>query len=251
MNLSGNTALITGGATGIGLALAEAFLAAGSEVVICGRRESRLLEAQQRRPSLHVRTCDVANPEDCKALAHWTAENFKSLNLLVNNAGIQRDIDFAQGADELLSGQSEIRINLEAPILLSGLFVPQLIGKPQAAIVNVTSGLGFVPAARMPVYSATKAAMHAFSMALRHQLKRVGIQVIEIVPPAVDTELNPEGRAQRGNFRAGLDAQTFVAAAMKDLARGADEIGYGTSASMLNASRAELDAAFERMNSRW
>ena len=203
MNLSGNTALITGGATGIGLALAEALLAAGSEVVICGRRESRLLEAQQRRPSLRVRTCDVANPEERKTLAHWTAENFKSLNLLVNNAGIQRDIDFAQGADELLSGQSEIRINLEAPILLSGLFVPQLIGKPQAAIVNVTSGLGFVPAARMPVYSATKAAMHAFSMALRHQLKRVGIQVIEIVPPAVDTELNPEGRARRGNFRGG------------------------------------------------
>lgn len=78
-------------------------------------------------------------------------------------------------------------------------------------------------------------------------LKRVGIQVIEIVPPAVDTEFNPEGRAQRGNFRAGLDAQTFVAAAMKNLARDADEIGYGTSASMLNASRAELDAAFERM----
>ena len=176
---SGNTALITGVATGIGLALAEAFLAAGSEVVICGRRESRLLEAQQRRPSLHVRTCDLANPEECKALAHWTARNFKSVNLLINNAGIQRDIDFVQGADELLSGQSEIRINLEAAILLSGLFVPQLIGKTQAAIVNVTSGLGFVPAARMPVYSATKAAMHAFSMALRHQLKPVGIQVLE------------------------------------------------------------------------
>jgi uncharacterized oxidoreductase len=251
MNLAGNTALVTGGATGIGLALAEAFLAAGSEVVICGRRESRLLEAQRRRPGLHVRACDVANPEECKALAQWTAENFKNLNLLVNNAGIQRDIDFTQGADELLSGQSEIRINLEAPILLSGLFVPQLIGKPQAAIVNVSSGLGFVPAARMPVYSTTKAAMHAFSMALRHQLKRVGIRVIEIVPPAVDTELNPEGRAQRGNFKAGLDAGTFVAATMKELARGADEIGYGTSAAMLNASRAELDAAFERMNNRW
>ena len=251
MRLAGNTALITGGATGIGLALAEGFLAAGSEVVICGRRESRLLEAQRRRPGLHARTCDVANPADCKALAQWAAEKFKSLNLFVNNAGIQRDIDFTRGADEFLSGQSEIRINLQAPILLSGLFVPQLIGKPQAAIVNVTSGLGFAPAARMPVYSATKAAMHAFSMALRHQLKRVGIRVIEIVPPAVDTELNPEGRAQRGNFRAGLDAGTFVAAAMKELARGADEIGYGTGASMLNASRAELDAAFERMNSRW
>lgn len=106
MKLAGNTTLITGGATGIGLALAEAFLAAGSEVVICGRRESRLLEAQRRRPCLHVRTCDVANPDERKALAQGTAENFESLNLLVNNAGIQRNIDFAQCADEFLSSKA-------------------------------------------------------------------------------------------------------------------------------------------------
>ena len=251
MNLAGNTALITGGASGIGLALAAAFLAAGTEVVVCGRREDRLMEAQRRHPGLHVRPFDVSDPDGCKALARWTAEAFPGLNLLINNAGIQRDIDFTAGADPYLSGESEIKINLEAPILLSGLFVPQLRGKPQAAIVNVTSGLGFVPAARMPVYSATKAGLHAFSMALRRQLKPVGIQVIEIVPPAVDTKLNPEGRAARGHFRAGLDADTFVAAVMERLAADADEIAYGFSAGMVNASRAELDAAFERMNGRW
>ena len=157
MKLSGNTVLITGGATGIGLAMAEAFLQAGSEVIICGRRQGRLLDAQNRHPALHVTTCDVANPLDCRLLAEWVSANFKNFNVLVNNAGVQRDIDLTKGVDAFLSGESEIRINLEGPIVLSGLFIPLLAGKNDPAIVNVSSALGFVPAARMPVYSATKA----------------------------------------------------------------------------------------------
>jgi uncharacterized oxidoreductase len=251
MKLSGNTVLITGGATGIGFAMAEAFMKAGSEVIICGRRERRLLEVQKKHPELHVRTCDVANASDCKALAQWVGANFKSLNVLVNNAGVQRDIDFTKGIDAFLTGESEIRINLEAPIVLSGLFIPQLVGKIEPAIVNVSSGLGFVPAARMPVYSATKAGLHAFTMALRHQLSKLGIKVFEVVPPAVDTELNPEGRAQRGNFKADLKPEEFTAAVMKGLEADVLEIGYGMSAGMLKASRADLNKSFQEMNSRW
>jgi len=131
-------------------------------------------------------------------LLKWIAANFSALNILINNAGVQRDIDFTKGIAEYLAGENEIKINLEAPIILSGLFIPSLTGKKEAAIINVSSGLGFVPAARMPVYSATKAGLHAFSMALRHQLLKSGIKVFEVVPPAVDTELNPEGRAKRG-----------------------------------------------------
>jgi uncharacterized oxidoreductase len=251
MKLSGNTVLITGGATGIGFAMAEAFLKAGSEVVICGRREARLLEAQKKHPALHTRTCDVASTSDCRALAQWAGAAFKELNILVNNAGVQRDIDLTKGVDMFLGGESEIRINLEAPIVLSALFVPLLVGKSNPAIINVSSGLGFIPAARMPVYSATKAGVHAFSMALRHQLSKVGIKVFEVVPPAVDTELNPEGRAQRGNFKADLTPEVFAAAAMKGLEADEIEIGYGMSAGALRASRAELDESFRRMNSRW
>jgi uncharacterized oxidoreductase len=251
MNLSGNTVLVTGGATGIGLAMAEAFLAAGSEVVICGRRSARLLEAQRRQPRLHVRVCDVGSAAECRALAEWASATFPALNVLVNNAGIQRDVDFTGGADAFLAGESEIRINLEAPVLLSGLFAPILRGKPGAAIVNVTSGLGFVPAARMPVYSATKAGLHAFSLALRHQLAKVGIQVYEVVPPAVDTELNAEGRAARGGFKPDLQPAEFTAGVMKGLEAGQLEIGYGPSAGWLTASRAELDKAFQQMNARW
>jgi uncharacterized oxidoreductase len=251
MKLSGNTVLITGGATGIGLAVAEAFLRAGSEVIICGRREGRLLAAREKHPGLHTRTCDVAKESDCRALAEWVSANFKGLNILVNNAGVQRDIDFTRGVDAFLAGESEIKVNLEAPMILSGLFIPQLTGKNDPAIVNVTSGLGFVPAAKMPVYSATKAGLHAFSMALRHQLSKLEIKVFEVVPPAVDTELNPEGRAQRGGFKANLTPEEFTAAVMKDLEADVLEIGYGMSAGMLKASRAELDKSFQQMNSRW
>ncbi len=251
MKLSGNTVLVTGGSSGIGLEMARAFVEAGSEVVVCGRGEERLREAKEKLPALHVRTCDVGDVAECKALANWAAATFPKLNVLVNNAGIQRDVDFTRGADDLLSGESEIRINLEGLVALSGLFVPHLAGKPGATIVNVSSGLGFVPAVRMPVYSATKAAVHAFSMALRGQLAKLGIDVIEVVPPAVDTALNPEGRAKRGNWKAGLGPEEFVAAVMKGLETGQLEIGYGFSSGLLRASRDELDAAFQRMNGRW
>jgi len=251
MRLSGNTVLITGGATGIGFAMAEAFLRAGSEVIICGRREERLRKAKNKHSALHVKTCDVTNLVDCKALVHWIDTGFQGFNVLVNNAGVQRDIDFTQGVDAYLNGESEIKVNLEAPIILSALFIPLLIGKSEAAIINVSSGLGFVPAARMPVYSATKAGMHAFSMALRYQLSRLGIRVFEIVPPAVDTDLNPQGRAQRGNFKAGLGPEEFVVALMPELEADVLEIGYGMSAEMLSASRADLDRRFQQMNRVW
>jgi len=251
MRLSGNVVLITGGATGIGFAMVEAFLKAGSEVVICGRREAKLRKAQKKHPQLHVRTCDVANRSDCRALARWVGANFEDLNVLVNNAGIQRNVDFTQGVEDFLGGENEVRINLEAPIFLCGLFMPQLVGKAGAAIVNVSSGLGFVPAARVPVYSATKAGLHAFSMALRYQLSRVGIKLFEVVPPAVDTELNPEGRGGRGGFTAGLTPEEFTVAVMKGLKNDVLEIGYGMTERTIKASRAELDAAFQRMNSQW
>jgi uncharacterized oxidoreductase len=250
MEISGNTLLITGGATGIGYAMAGAFLEAGNKVIICGRRKDRLLDAQARHPALHVRECNVADGSDRRALAEWATASFPNLNILVNNAGVQRDIDFTKGIGEYLACDDEIKTNLEAPIVLSGLFIPILTGKKGAAIINVSSGLGFVPAARMPVYSATKARLHAFSLALRHQLRNLGIKVFEVVPPAVDTELNAEGRARRGNFKAGLTPGVFVEAVMKGLERDVTEIGFGMSERFINASRAELDSSFEQMNSR-
>ena len=251
MELAGNCCLITGGATGIGYALAEAFLAAGSEVICCGRREQRLRAAQKRHPDLHIKVCDVAKQAERKKLATWAVAKFPQLNILINNAGVQRDIDFTKGIAEFLAGADEIEINLMAPISLSGLFIPHLRGKKEAAIVNVSSGLGFVPAARMPVYSATKAGLHAFSLALRHQLAKTAIKLFEVVPPAVDTELNPEGRALRGNYKPDLKPAEFVAAVMEGFKKDIFEIGYGMSAQFIRASRQELDDGFRRMNSQW
>jgi len=251
MEISGNTIFITGGATGIGYAMAKAFLEAKNEVVICGRREGRLLEAQKKYPDLHIKVCNVAKEADRRTLLEWVTTNFTKVNILVNNAGVQRDIDFTKGIAEFQAGESEIKINLEAPIVLSGLFIPHLTGKKEAAIINVSSGLGFVPAARMPVYSATKAGLHAFSMALRHQLLKLGIKVFEVVPPAVDTELNTEGRAKRGNYKANLSPEEFVSAVMAGLKNDIFEIGYGMTEGLTKATRAELDRSFQQMNSRW
>ena len=251
MNISGNTILITGGATGIGFSMAESFLEAGNEVIICGRREEKLLEAQGKHPALHIKTCDIAEETDRRILAEWASVNFSNLNILVNNAGVQRDIDFTGGISDYLSGENEIRINLEAPVVLSGMFIPQITGKKSAAIINITSGLGFIPAARMPVYSATKAGMHAFSMALRHQLMKAGIRVFEVVPPAIESDLNREGRAKRGNFKVDLMPDEFVAAVMKGFRDDVYEIGYGMTAGLIKASREDLDKSFQQMNNRW
>jgi uncharacterized oxidoreductase len=248
MNLSGNTVLITGGSSGIGLALAGAFLKAGSAVAICGRRLDRLREAEARHPELRTRVCDVRDEQSREDLAAWAANALPGLNVLVNNAGVQRDIDFSGGLDEFLAGENEITVNLEAPIILTGLMIPQLAANAPSAIVNVSSGLGFIPASRMPVYSASKAGMHAWSMALRRQLQPVGVKVFEVVPPAVDTNLNPEGRARRGGFKAGLGPDEFVAGVMRGLEADRPEIGYGMTEGLLHASREDLDRAFERMN---
>lgn len=250
MKLSGNTVLITGGSSGIGLAMAEAFAEAGSTVLICGRSEKRLKEAGARHPDFHVRVCDVGQAEDRQTLLAWVQDRFPALNVLVNNAGVQRDIDLSHGLGEFLAGENEIRVNLEAPILLTGMFGPLLARNPAPALINVSSGLGFVPMAGMPVYCASKAGMHAFCMAMRLQLAKVGIKVFEIVPPAVDTNLNPQGRAKRGGFKPDVSPQQFVAAVMRGLKDDVPEIGYGMTADFMHASRADLDRRFKQINGR-
>jgi uncharacterized oxidoreductase len=251
MRLSGNTVLITGGPSGIGYAMAEAFLEAGSTVIICARDERRLIDAHHNHPNLHTRICNVADSEARQALAAFAVDRFPQLNVLVNNAGVQRDIDLTHGVEEFLAGDNEIRVNLEAPVILSALLIPLLVRNPQPALINVSSGLGFVPMANMPVYCASKAGMHAFSMAIRVQGAKLGIKVFEVVPPMVDTALNPVGRAKRGGYTVGLGSREFVAAVMRDLENDIPEIGYGMTAGYAQASRAELDRRFAEMNARF
>ncbi|KPV42720.1 SDR family oxidoreductase [Alicyclobacillus ferrooxydans] len=248
MNMSGNTILITGGATGIGLELAEQLAAKGNEVIICGRREARLKEAQERIAGLHIRVCDVASQAEREDLYKWATTNFPKLNVLINNAGIQRDFDFLNPAEPWEVTRQEIVINVEAPIHLATLFAEHFKAVPDSSIINVSSGLAFMPMSLFPIYCATKAALHSISMTMRHQLAKAGIRVIEVIPPAVDSELNQEGRIKRGMTSTGTTAEEFVSAVMAGLERGDDEIGYGTSERGRRASRDEIDEGFKRMN---
>lgn len=248
MDISNNTVLVTGGSTGIGFALAEAFLRAGNRVIICGRRENRLLDAQARLPEVQIFTCDVSEASGRHQLVNWLSENAPDLNILVNNAGIQRDVDFTAGP-QALAGPSELHTNLEAPIALAALLIPQLRTRANAAIINVTSGMMFRPSTRMPVYSTTKLALHAFTGALREQLAPIGIKVFEAVPPMIlDTELNPEGRAKAraadnrpDHVRfAGIVIPTsaeYAASVLENLKNDVPEFGFGMSEDSLRLAR--------------
>jgi len=253
MNVTGNNILITGGATGIGLALAERFLKAGSQVTVCGRREAALREAQAKNPGLKIRVCDVGSPDERIRLMEWAKAEKPGFNVLVNNAGIQRrGVNLAE-TENWDAIHQEIAINLEAPIHLARLFAEYLSKhrEPKAAapagvtpaIINVTSGLAFVPLAMVPVYCATKAALHSFTLSLRHHLAKTPIKVIEIIPPAVNTDLGGPGLHDFG-----VPLDEFSDAVFSRLHGDELEIAYGFAQKSSRASRQELDGMFEQMN---
>ncbi len=246
MQTSGNTVLITGGATGIGLALAEALLREGNEVIICGRRPQRLRAAEDLHPALTTMPCDVANAADRLAMHRAVLSRFPNLNVLVNNAGIQRRIDLLGGETSLVAADEEVQINLSAPIHLSALFIPHLLKLPTAAIVNVSSGLAFVPLAEFPVYCATKAALHSYTVSLRHQLAQTRVRVFEAVPPIVESELAQDRSAER--YRQAMPASACADAILKGWAGDRYEIGIGFAEGLRTASPAEAEERFRRMN---
>lgn len=249
MKIKDNTILITGGGTGIGLALAETLTEAGNQVLVCGRRLEKLEEAKRRLPGIGFLQCDLTKSEDRQALFRWATQEYPDLNVLVNNAGIQRQIDLTQGANELLEGEDEVEINLCVPILLSTMFTPHLMKQQTAAIINMSSGLGFIPIAFMPVYSATKAALHSFSLSLRHQLRNSPIKVFEIIPPTVDTELDKGARGRRGQVDRGIPSVEVAQATLQALAADDYELAVGRAENLRMAARSDPETYFRRMNS--
>lgn len=227
MNLSNNTILITGGATGIGFELAKEFIQRGNTVIVCGRREDKLEEAKQLLPQLITQQCDLSDMEQRRSLFRFCVTEYPQLNVLINNAGIQREIDFRKGEEEYSNGANETSINIEAVFHLTALFTPHLLQQPSAAIINVSSGLGLVPLVIVPVYSATKAAMHSFSISLRRQLKNTSVKVYELMPPIVDTDLDKGARDRRGQTNKGITAAKVAAETMNGLAKDKPEIAIG------------------------
>ncbi|SDW98633.1 SDR family oxidoreductase [Paenibacillus sp. CF384] len=238
MKLSGNTILITGGSTGIGLAFAERFMQTGNTVIVSGRREHVLQEAQEKYPALITRVSDLNSESERAALFDWVTASYPEVNVLVNNAGIQQRFHVlkADAKNSWREFNQEITTNIEAPIHLSMLFAPYFAAKENAAIINVTSGLAFTPLAIAPIYSATKAALHSFTMSLRHQLADTSVAVIEVAPPAVNTDLGGAGLHTHGE-----PLNDFADGIFKGLTAGDTEIGYGTSVNRLRMSRDEVD----------
>jgi uncharacterized oxidoreductase len=246
MNIKGNTVLITGGATGIGFALADAFLKAGNTVIICGRRQGKLDAARNKLRGVHTYTCDVTKKADRQALYRWTEEKFPALNILINNAGVQGMADLKKGLQGLPQDVNEIGTNLVAPIHLAAQYTPSFLKKDSAAIINVTSGLGFVPIAAIPIYCATKAALHSFTVSQRQQFKNTPILVFEIIPPMVATELGGQDAATAR----GLAPETLAVEALKAIAEDRFEIPIGEAAGLVNGSKTDFEATFKRLNSR-
>jgi uncharacterized oxidoreductase len=250
MRTTGNTVLITGGATGIGFALAEGLVKKGNQVLICGRREDKLSEAKSKLPGLHTLKCDVSKAEDRECLLHWAIKKSGGLNILVNNAGIQKEIDFKKGTADLSNGEDEIEINLQAPIQLSALFIPHLMRQKEAAVINISSGLAFVPIAIMPVYCATKAALHSFSLSLRYQLRDTSIKIFEIIAPTTDTDLDRGARDRRGQTDRGVKPDIVAASAIEALKEDDYETAVGQAQFLQDSSRKDPEGIFQRINSR-
>jgi uncharacterized oxidoreductase len=188
MKLSGNTIFITGGTSGIGRALAEELHKLNNQVIISGRRKALLDEVTAANPGMKAVELDIENTESIKAVSAKLIAIFPGLNVLINNAGVMHIDNVAASVDEQMM-RSTITTNLMGPIVLTGALIEHLKRQPTATVINVSSVLGFVPMASTAVYSATKAAMHSYSMSLRWQLRDTSVRVLELAPPWVQTDL--------------------------------------------------------------
>lgn len=211
MKLMGNTIVVTGGGSGIGRGLAETLHRAGNQVVIAGRRRDVLRAVADANPGIEYRHVDLADPDGINQLATELTSSCPGLNVLVNNAGVMRTEDLSiGGAVPTEIAEQTIAVNLLGPIRLTAALLPTLLVQPHAAIVNVTSALAFVPKAVVPTYSATKAGLHAYTQSLRHQLRHTAVQVVEIIPPRVETDM----LAEQGDGPGAMSLKAFVAEAV-------------------------------------
>ncbi|MHC2107205.1 SDR family oxidoreductase [Methylobacterium sp.] len=197
MNISGNTILITGGGSGIGEALAHRFHDLGNTVIIAGRRVEALEQVASSRPGINALPLDISDAADIAAFAQRVVAEHPALNVVINNAGIMRFETLDQTRD-LSDAEATITTNLLGPIRIADALIEHLLARPDAVLINVSSGLAFVPLAATPTYSATKAAIHSYTVSLREVLKG-RVEVIELVPPAVQTDLTP-GQANREGY---------------------------------------------------
>ncbi|GAB4070247.1 SDR family oxidoreductase [Ancylobacter sonchi] len=247
MDISGNTILITGGNAGIGRALAEALHREGNKVIITGRRREALEETVAANPGMAYEVLDISDAQAIAAFAGTVAATYPALNVVINNAGIMVAEDLTAEPVDLAVPEAIIATNLLGPIRLAAALLPHLKRQPSATLMTVSSGLAFVPLVATPTYNATKAAIHSWSQSLRAQLAGTSVDVIEIVPPAVATDLMP-GHAQNPNSMP-LDAFiTETVALLKAYPQGpeicVERVGFLRGAE----ARGEYDQVFAALN---
>jgi len=231
VNTRGNTVLVTGGASGIGLAIARAFSDLGNRVLICGRNPEALGEAKRANPEFHVFQCDVTQPDQVQMMFGMIAERHADLNVLVNNAGVAFLSDFLHDDEVLAKAQREVETNLLGTLRVTKAALPLLLSKGAAAIVTISSAVALVPVPSTAIYSATKAALHSLSVSLRYQLRGTSVKVFEVMPPTVDTEV---GRNIGGRRLAPRDVAKAVVAGFR---RNAHEIRMGAAKALYVAYR--------------
>lgn len=236
MKLEQRTILITGGSSGIGLELARQLKQRGNTIIVTGRDSGRLAAARRQVPGIHTMQSDVSDPRAIVVLHRSVLEQFPTLDTLVNNAGIMRNLDLNLERD-LADVTREIEINLSGPVRMVQQFLPHLKSRRDALIVNVSSGLAFVPLPLSPVYCATKAAMHSYTQSLRVQLEGQGVSVIELAPPGVETPLfRGEFKEEMKNQKA-MDVKVLVELAIAGMEAGTLEIRPGLSNLLKTMSR--------------
>lgn len=238
MKLTGNTILITGGGSGIGRALAEQFHKLGNQVILAGRRLSALEEATAGNPGMKSIVLDVENSASIASAVAQLTKDFPKLNVLLNNAGIMRPEDILKSSTA--DAEATITTNLLGPIRLIATLLPHLLAQPAATILNVSSGLAFVPLAMTPTYCATKAAIHSYTQSLRYQLQKTSIKVVEIVPPWVATELMG---ATPTDPRA-MPLADFIAETMRILSTDVEEVCVERVLPLRNAATTGNESAF-------
>lgn len=237
MKMDSNTVLITGGSSGIGLELASQLMKLGNTVLITGRDLSKLASIKQQLPGIHTFQSDVSDPAAVLELYHRVTDQFPKMNLLINNAGIMRKLNLHKTHSELNDISREITINLCGSIHMAVQFLDHLKKQESAAIVNISSGLAFVPFPIAPIYGASKAGIHSFTQSLRIQLKQTTIKVFEVAPPLTDTPLNDQFDAVDTNGIRPMDVKNLVNKMINGLKNDQLEIRPGSSNAVKMMSR--------------
>ena len=231
MNLKNRTILITGGSAGLGLAMANELVSMGNTVIICGRNANRLAQVKKDNPELHTIVCDVSDESSINTLLTEIKRDFPSLDIVINNAGVMHLHDVANNSLSLTHQQQEIQTNFFGVVAICDNFIPLLKQQRSAAIINISSGLAYMPFMAAPVYAATKAAIHSYSQSIRQSLAGSSVKVIEALPPMIDTDMT-DGLEMDGIPK--MSPEALASVIIKKVAAGKKEIRPGASAMMIS-----------------